>query len=130
MVLSRPAHQWVTRAVNCNDICYTLFRLESSKIRLNLAIRGDETVRYPADILGAVALRENSRVGFTKLRSLVEANEIVGVAGSLPKYLSGWEVMHSDQARQLIYEDSLPATRVDAVMLTSRDVPEMLDLVN
>jgi predicted GNAT family acetyltransferase len=80
--------------------------------------------------LGAAALPENTRVGFTKLRSLVEANEIVGVAGSLPKDLSGWEVMHSDQARQLIYEDSRPATQVDAVVLTSRDVPDILDLVN
>ena len=96
----------------------------------HLAIRGDETVRYPADILGAVALPENSRVGFTKLRSLVEANEIVGVAGSLPEDLSGWEVVHSDQARQLIGEGVKPARRVDTIVLTTEDVPEMLDLVN
>ena len=35
---SRPTHLPLTHTVNCNDICYTLFRLESSKIRLNLAI--------------------------------------------------------------------------------------------
>jgi hypothetical protein len=35
---SQPSHLPLTPAVNCNDICYTLFRLESSKIRLNLAI--------------------------------------------------------------------------------------------
>ena len=31
----------LTVSVNCNDIRYTLFRLESSKIRLNLAIFDD-----------------------------------------------------------------------------------------
>jgi hypothetical protein len=41
MALPRPAHQRVTHTVNCNDICYTLFRLESSKKRLNLAIFDD-----------------------------------------------------------------------------------------
>lgn len=96
----------------------------------HLAIWGDGAVRYPPDILGAAALPENSRVGFTKLRDLVESNELVGIAGSLPKNLSGWEVVHSDQARQLIHEDLKPFTRVDAVVLTSQDVPEMLDLVN
>lgn len=96
----------------------------------HLAIRGEGTSRYPPDILGVAALPENSRVGFTKLRGLVENNELVGVAGSLPKDLSGWEVVHSDQAWQLIHEDLKPATRVDTIVLTSEDVPEMLDLVN
>ena len=96
----------------------------------HLAIRGDETVRYPPDILGAVALAENSRVGFTKLRDLVQAHEIVGVMGALPEELAGWEVVHSDQGRQLIHEDLQPASPVDAVVLTTEDVPEMLDLVD
>ena len=96
----------------------------------HFAIRGDGTVRYPPDILGAVALPENSSVGFTKLRGLVETNEIVGVMGSLPEDLSGWEVVHSDQGRQLIYEGLKPATQVDAMVLTTEDVPEILDLVN
>src|SRR5690348_1155422 len=33
-----PPTKPLTRAVNCNDIRYTFFRLESSKIRLNLTI--------------------------------------------------------------------------------------------
>ena len=37
LALSRPAHQRVTQAVNCNNIRYTSCRLESSKTRLNLA---------------------------------------------------------------------------------------------
>jgi hypothetical protein len=36
VALSRPTHQRVTPAVNCNDIRYTFCGLESSKIRLNL----------------------------------------------------------------------------------------------
>ena len=96
----------------------------------HLAIRGDEAVRYPPEILGAVALPENSRVGFTKLRDLVEANEIVGVMGALPEDLFGWEVVHNDQGRQLIHEGLQSASPVDVVVLTTEDVPEMLDLVN
>lgn len=96
----------------------------------HLAIRGEGTARYPADILGAVALPDNSGRGFTKLRDLVETNEIVGIMGSLPEDLSGWEVVHIDQTRQLIHEDLKSVTRVDAVVLTAADVPEMIDLVN
>src|SRR5688572_17215401 len=96
----------------------------------HLAIRGDAAARYQPDILGAVAISDNSSVGLNDLRGLVEANEIIGLMGSLPEDLSGWEVLHVDQARQLILEDLKPATRVDAMVLTSEDVPEMLDLVD
>ena len=95
----------------------------------HLAIRGEGAVRYQPDILGGVAMSENSSVGFTNVRGLVETNEIVGVMGSLPEGLTGWEVLHIDQVRQLICEDLKPATRVDAVVLAAEDVPEMLELV-
>ena len=97
----------------------------------HLAIRGEGAARYQPDFVGAVAIPENTNMGFNNLRGLVETNEVVGVVGgSLPEDLSGWEVLHIDQARQLIHEDLQPATRVDAVVLTADDVPEMLDLVN
>ena len=97
----------------------------------HLAIRRAGAARYQPDFVGAVAIPQNSSVGFNNLRALVEANEIVGIiGGSLPEDLSGWEVVHIDQVRQLIHEDLKPATRVDAVVLTVDDVPEMLDLVN
>jgi ribosomal protein S18 acetylase RimI-like enzyme len=96
----------------------------------HLAIRGEGTVRYPPDILGAVAMPENSRVGFINLRGLVETNESVVVLGPRSEDLPGWEVVHMDQAWQLIHEDLKPAPRVDAVVLTAKNVPEMLDLVN
>lgn len=62
----------------------------------HLAIWGEDAVRYQPDILGA-ASPENSSVGFTNLRGLVETDEIVGVMGSLPEDLSGWEVLYIDQ---------------------------------
>lgn len=96
----------------------------------HLAIRGDGTVRYPPDIFFAAATLENSSLGFMNLRSLVETNEIIGVAGPLPEVLPGWEVIFIDQAQQLIHEDLKPAPRVNAMVLTAEDVPEMLDLVN
>ena len=96
----------------------------------HLAIRGDGTVRYPPDIFSAAATLENSRLEFTNLRGLVETNEIIGVLGALPEDLPGWEVIFIDQARQFIHEILKPAKRVDAVVLTAEDVPEILDLVN
>ena len=96
----------------------------------HLAIRGEDAVRYPPDIIGAVALREHTHVGLNNLRGLVETNEVVGLMGPLPEDLSGWEVLHIDHARQLIHEDMKPATQVDAVVLTADDVPEMLALVD
>jgi predicted GNAT family acetyltransferase len=96
----------------------------------HLAIRGEGTARYQPDIFSAAATLENSSVGFSNLRGLVETNEIVGVLGALPKDLPGWEVIFIDQARQFIHENLKPAKRVDAVVLTAEDVPEILDLVN
>ena len=96
----------------------------------HLAIRGDGTVRYPPDIFSAAATLENSSLEFTNLRGLVETNKIVGVLGALPEGLPGWEVIFIDQARQFIHENLKPAKRVDAVVLTAADVPDMLDLVN
>lgn len=96
----------------------------------HLAIRGEGAVRYPPDIFSGAATLENSSLEFTNLRGLVETNEIVGVLGALPDDLSGWEVIFIDQARQFIHENLKPAKRVDAVVLTAEDVPEILDLVN
>jgi predicted GNAT family acetyltransferase len=96
----------------------------------HLAIRGERAVRYPPDIFSAAATLENSSLEFTNLRGLVETNEIVGVLGALPEDLPGWEVIFIDQARQFIHENLKPAKRVDAVVLTAEDVPEILDLVN
>src|SRR6185295_17485649 len=96
----------------------------------HLAIRAEDAMRYQPRFVGAVAIAENSNVGLNNLRDLVETNEIIGIFGALPEDRSGWEVLHIDQARQLISEDLKPATRVDAVVLTAEDVAEMLDLVN
>src|SRR5688572_22260856 len=97
----------------------------------HLAIRGEDAVRYQPDIVGAVAIPENSSVGLTTLRGLVETNEVIGVIGGiLPENLPGWEVLHIDQVRQLICEDLKPATRIETVVLKAEDVPEMLDLVH
>ena len=63
----------------------------------HLAIRGEGTARYLADILGVVSMSENGRAGFTKVRDLVETDEIVGVLGPLPEDLPGWEVVHIEQ---------------------------------
>jgi predicted GNAT family acetyltransferase len=48
----------------------------------------------------------------------------------MPEDLPGWEVMFIDQGRQFVHESLKPAKRVDAVVLTAEDVPEILNLVN
>lgn len=97
----------------------------------HLAIWGEGAARYQPEFIVAVALPENTSMGFNNLKALVETDEVVGVfGGSLPEDRSGWEVLQIHQARQLIHEDLQPATQVDAVVLTADDVPEMLDLVN
>jgi len=95
----------------------------------HLAIRAEDAMRYQPGLVGAVAIAEKS-AGLDNLRDLVDTNEIIGIFGALPENLSGWEVLHIDQVRQLIYVDLKPATQIDAVVLTDADVPEMLDLVN
>ena len=96
----------------------------------HLAIQGEFAARYQPGIFAATAMPEYSSAGFDDLRSLVEVNEIIGLMGLLPEDISGWEVLHIDHVRQLIYEGLKPATRVNTVVLTKSDVPEMLDLVN
>ncbi|MDQ3005168.1 MAG: hypothetical protein M3R47_07265 [Chloroflexota bacterium] len=96
----------------------------------HLAIQGEVAVRYQPGIFVATAMPEYRSAGFNDLRGLVETNEIIGVMGLLPENISGWEVLHIDRVRQLVYEDLKPATRVNAVVLAAEDVPEMLDLVN
>lgn len=96
----------------------------------HLAIRAEDAARYQPDILGAVAISENSNVGLNNLRGLVETNEIIGILGWMPEDTSGWEVLNIDQARQLICKDLKSVTKVDIVVLTTNDVPEMLELIN
>src|SRR5215207_1490674 len=97
----------------------------------HFAIRREVAARYRPDVFLAAAMPENSTSGFSDLQSLVEINEAIGVIGGvLPEDLPGWQVLHIGQVRQLICADLKPATRVDAVVLTEEDVPEMLDLVN
>jgi predicted GNAT family acetyltransferase len=96
----------------------------------HLAVRGEIAALYPPDIFIGAAMPENNSSGFTDLRSLVETNEIIGVMGSLPDNLPGWQVLQIARARQMICEGLKPAKRVDAVVLTEGDVPDMLDLVN
>jgi len=96
----------------------------------HLAIQGEVAVRYQPGIFAATAMPEYSSAGFNDLRSLVEANEIIGIMGLLPEGISGWEILQIDHVRQLVYEDLKPATQVDVVVLTAEDVPEILDLVN
>ncbi len=96
----------------------------------HLAIWGGVAARYQPGIFVAAAMSNNSSREFDHLRSLVEPQEIIGVAGLLPEISSGWQTVQVTQAWQMIYEDPQPAPQADAVMLTEADVSEMLELIN
>lgn len=95
----------------------------------HLAIWGNIAARYQSDMFMVAAMPENNALGFDDLRSLVEIDEMIYVLGELPEDLSGWEVKRTDQYPQMICDDLKPTPNVDAIYLSTDDVPDMLDLV-
>jgi len=95
----------------------------------HLAIWGKIAVRYQPGIFVVAAMPDYNLSGFSDLRDLFDANEIIGVMGAIPEDLPGWEVVQTFPLPQMICENLKPATRVDAIRLTQNDVPEMLDLI-
>lgn len=96
----------------------------------HLARKAKSAVRYQPGIFIAAAMLENSIHGFRDLKSLVEMDETIGVLGSLPDALSGWEVIYTVQIPQMICGELKPVSRIEAVRLKTGDVPEMLDLIS
>ena len=95
----------------------------------HLAIWGKIAARYQPGTFIAAAMPENNPAGFSDLRNLFEDNEIIGMMGTLPKDVPDWEVVQTFLLPQMICEELTPAAHVNAVRLTSNDVPEMLALI-
>lgn len=95
----------------------------------HLAIWGNIAARYQPDVSFAAAMPENNTLGFDDLRSLVVIDEMIFVLGELPEDLPDWEVSQTSQYPQMICEDLKPRPHLEAIYLTTDDVPDMLDLV-
>jgi len=95
----------------------------------HLAIWGKIAVRYQPGTLIAAAMPENDNVGFNDLKSLVDADELIAVLGRLPDDLPGWEIAESSHIPQMICESLKSVPKVDAIRLTAKEVPEMLELI-
>ena len=94
-----------------------------------LAIWSKSAVRYQPGTLMAAAMQANDGPGFNDLRNLVEIGEAIGILGILPKELPAWEIVDSNVLPQMICDNLQPAHPVDAIRLTTDDVPDMLNLI-
>lgn len=95
----------------------------------HLAIRGKIAARYQPETLMAAAMSEYDIAELADLGNLVEINEIIGVMGTSAQAVPDWEIVQTFQVPQMICTELKPTEPVNAVHLTSEDVPDMLALV-
>ena len=95
----------------------------------HLAIRGNLAARYQLETLMAAAMSEYNTAEFTDLKNLVETHEIIGVMGISPQAGPDWEIVQTFHVPQMICKELKHIEPVNAVHLTSEDVPDMLALV-
>ena len=85
--------------------------------------------RYPRDISPIAAIREPSRQALDDLRALTERGEIVGFVTAFDVPIpDGWEVMLKRMIDQMVCEDFHPASAIEPLALSEKDVPEMIAL--
>jgi ribosomal protein S18 acetylase RimI-like enzyme len=85
--------------------------------------------RYPGGISPLSAIREPSREAFADLRALTQPGEIVGlVTGFDVTVPDDWEIVVSRFIDQMVCEDFHPGGDIEPLVLSERDVPEMLAL--
>ena len=85
--------------------------------------------RYPSDISPLSAIRESSPQAFADLRALMKPDEIVGLATGFPVAVpDDWEIVLARFIDQMVCEDFHPASEIAPLLLTDKDVPEMIAL--
>jgi predicted GNAT family acetyltransferase len=85
--------------------------------------------RYPSDISPLSAIRESSPQAFADLRALMKPDEIVGLATGFPVAVpDDWEIALARFIDQMVCEDFHPASEIAPLLLTDKDVPEMIAL--
>lgn len=85
--------------------------------------------RYPNDISPLSGLRTFTPAAFDDMRALTKPDEIIGlVTGAKIDIPDNWEVIISRMIDQMVCEDFKPASDITPLLLTKRDVPEMIAL--
>jgi predicted GNAT family acetyltransferase len=95
----------------------------------HLAISRSIAARYQPETLLAAAMSEYNSAEFADLRNLVAINEIIGVMGKSLQAGTDWEIVQTFQVPQMICQQLKPTEPINAIPLTSEDVPDMLALV-
>ncbi|HEY8947878.1 MAG TPA: GNAT family N-acetyltransferase [Rhizomicrobium sp.] len=85
--------------------------------------------RYPSDISPLSAICESSPQAFADLRALTKPGEIVGLAtGFEVSVPDDWEIVLSRFIDQMVCEDFRPGADIEPLLLSEKDVPEMIAL--
>jgi len=107
-----------------NPVWSSLATGHSAMARLNGA-----AARYPSEISPLSAIRESSPQAFADLRELTKAGEIVGIVTAFPVTVpDDWEVVLSRFIDQMGCDDFHPRDEVEPLLLSEKDVPEMIAL--
>jgi ribosomal protein S18 acetylase RimI-like enzyme len=107
-----------------NPVWASLATGHSAMARVNGA-----AARYPGDISPLSAIRESSPQAFADLRAMTQSGEIVGlVTGFDVTIPDDWEILLSRFIDQMVCEDFHPAADITPLLLSDKDVPEMIAL--
>jgi len=91
-------------------------------------VQGD-AARYPSDISPLSAIRESSPQAFADLRALTQPGEIVGlVTGFEVVVPNDWEIVLNRYIDQMVCEDFHPRGDIEPMLLSGKDVPDMIAL--
>ncbi|HWA31687.1 MAG TPA: GNAT family N-acetyltransferase, partial [Rhizomicrobium sp.] len=85
--------------------------------------------RYPSDISPLSAIRESSPQAFADLRELTKPGEIVGLVTGFPVSVpDDWEIVLNRFIDQMVCEGFRPSSDITPLLLSEKDVPEMIAL--
>ncbi len=94
-----------------------------------MALGDGDARRYPREVSPLAALRAPTTKAFDDLAKLVtEGDSVAFFTPSEIVIPSGWEVVHDGWLDQMIFEGARPLVSHPPMVLTERDVPEMLML--
>lgn len=85
--------------------------------------------RYPGDISPLSAVRAPSPQAFADLRALTKPGEIIGlITAAKIDIPEDWEVVLSRMIDQMVCEEFKPSSAIEPLLLSDKDVPEMIAL--
>jgi ribosomal protein S18 acetylase RimI-like enzyme len=107
-----------------NPVWSSLATGHSAMARVNGA-----AARYPSDISPLSAIRESSPHAFADLRELTKPGEIVGIVTAFPVTVpDDWEILLNRFIDQMVCDGFHPGDEVEPLLLSEKDVPEMIAL--